>query len=364
MNDFLVIPEYQRKKSIPKPLKDIVLLPFNKGLETIVKPYLGDDVLRPVMSGIYFDSENKEIAATNAHVLIRLSMPEEDASVVKTGIYKTTKRIEKDYIELTKKSPDFAKEMPFDKWKSDRQNVTLEGKYPYYNNVIPEIDTERGVLIKIDLFKLYWFAEVMSNAEILNDEDIESLTDKEAYRKEKLTFLKEKYFHFINGTTHQILCRYKNIEGNYEFIGFNGEFLAEICKSLIQLGAPRFVNVYLTDNNKAMLFDIGNKNVALLMPVSLGGYGSNIDTNGYFKNEFTNKEYQVVYDFNENMIFSKGTLYPIDSSIGFEEPKSEKPKVPVSVPSKEPVVFTAEMIRKRIAGLQIALRLAEKKEKN
>jgi hypothetical protein len=373
MNDFLVIPEFQRRKAIPKPLKDIELIPFNKGLEVLMSPFLGDDDLRPVLKGIYFDSQDKSIVATNAHKLIKLKMPETVSEMVETGIYKTKANIEKEYRGIVKNAPSFATDMPFDKFFTE--NAKIDGTYPNYNAVIPDssLSPETTFLKEIDLHKLYWFSEVMSNAKILDDEKINALKDPTEYQKGFIPYLKTEYGSFINSITHRVVVRF-TIEGKKELMAFNGKFLADTIKALLYISDDRYRKFFIKNPSGAACFQVSgdsflskSDSVALLMPMAISsGYGdSSLAHSGYFKNEQTEKEYQIVYDLDENKIFSNGELYDIDESVGFveQQAKSSKPTKTVE-PIKQPekVVFTAEFIRKRISALQIALRLAEKRE--
>lgn len=369
-NDFLIIPEYQRTKvSIPKPLKDLFILPFNKSLETVVEPFQGEDELRPERSGIYFDSQLKQVCATDAHKLIRLKMPDSSAEVVQTGIYLSTKQIEKNYKDLTKSSNSFAKENPFEDYIKERKNVTVDGKFPNFNPIIPYVDSEREFL-SVDCEKLLWFSSVMADAKILAPDDIEALKDKESYQKEKINYLSEKYFPFTNGTTHQIFLRYTNSDNKINYVGINAKFLKETLVSLFKFNGFKTRKFYITDSVKPILIQ-GNSgsfysetdDLALLSPIWIKE-SYNEEGIPEFTNEFTNEKYSVIYDLNENAIVSNGEVFPIDESVGYVEPKKEKqsvaPKVIVEA-TKEKVVFTPEFIRKRIGALQIALRLAEKK---
>jgi hypothetical protein len=371
-NDFLIIPEYQRRKvSIPKPLKDLFILPFNKSLESVVEPFQGDDDLRPERSGIFFDSQLKQVCATDAHKLIRLKMPDSSAEVVQTGIYLSTKQIEKRYKELTKLSNDFAKENPFEDYIKERKNVTVDGKYPNFNAIIPSADFS----VSVDCEKLLWFSSVMTDAKILLTDDINSLKDKEAYQQGKINYLSEKYFPF-NNTLHTIYFRYINYLNETEYIGVNSELLKDTLTSLFKLNGFKTRNFYLSSPSRAILiqgnsgsFSSQTDDLALLMPVMIADYTYDKDGNNipFITNEFTNEKYSVIYDLNENAIVSNGEVFPIDESLGYVEPKKEKqsvaPKAAVES-TKEKVVFTPEFIRKRIGALQIALRLAEKKEDN
>jgi len=368
-NDFLIIPEYQRTKvSIPKPLKDLFILPFNKSLETVVEPFQGDDDLRPERSGIYFDSQSKQVCATDAHKLIRLKMPDSSAEVVQTGIYLSNKQIEKNYKYLTKLSNDFAKENPFEDYIKERKNVTVDGKFPNFNPIIPYINPEKGSLIDVDCEKLFWFSSVMSDAKILATEDIDALKVKEFYQQEKINYLSEKYFPFTNGTTHQIFLSYTDSDNEKKYVGVNAKFLKETLGSLFKFNGFKTRKFYITDPVKPIVIQ-GNSgsfysetdDLALLSPIMISDYENNTP---FFNNEFTNENYSIIYDLNENAIVSNGEVFPIDESVGYVEPKKEKqsvaPKAAVES-TKEKVIFTPEFIRKRIGALQIALRLAEKK---
>jgi GNAT superfamily N-acetyltransferase len=103
--------------------------PYDKGLYSIVAPYLGKDELRPVMSGINFDENG--ITATNAHVLITLPYPNKKYE----GIYE----------------PDLSK-------RKDSEQITIDGKYPNYSAVIPFSDDTKHFLI--DVYKLLQYTNV------------------------------------------------------------------------------------------------------------------------------------------------------------------------------------------------------------
>ena len=103
--------------------------PYDKGLYSIVAPYLGNDKFRPVMSGINFDENG--ITATNAHVLITLPYPNKKYE----GIYE----------------PDLSK-------RKDSDQITIDGKYPNYSAVIPFSDNTTHFLI--DVYKLLQYTNV------------------------------------------------------------------------------------------------------------------------------------------------------------------------------------------------------------
>ena len=77
MNNIFKIPAFQRRKAIPKQLKDLKLLPLNEQFSKLTSAIVGDDDLRQVMMGNFFDIENKKIVSTDAHKLTAINMPNE-----------------------------------------------------------------------------------------------------------------------------------------------------------------------------------------------------------------------------------------------------------------------------------------------
>ena len=75
MNNIFKIPAFQRRKAIPKQLKDLKLLPLNEQFSKLTSAIVGDDDLRQVMMGNFFDIENKKIVSTDAHKLTAINMP-------------------------------------------------------------------------------------------------------------------------------------------------------------------------------------------------------------------------------------------------------------------------------------------------
>lgn len=108
--------------------------PIDKGLDSIISPFLGNDILRPVMSTIHFDKNG--ITATNAHVLITLPYPNEKYE----GSYDIN-RIKKE------KSSEL---------------LLVDETYPKYENVIPLSENAKYVY-KIDVYKLLQYAQTAIN---------------------------------------------------------------------------------------------------------------------------------------------------------------------------------------------------------
>jgi DNA polymerase III sliding clamp (beta) subunit (PCNA family) len=123
--------EWRNLKEI-KPI-DYKPVPTDKGLQKLLKPFLGNDFLRPVMSNANFDEDH--IAATNAHQLIVLPNPTE-----KRGIIAVT-----DFKNENKKVGD-----------------EIEGKYPNYIAVIPQPNKQTATH-KVDVYKLLQFTKAAIN---------------------------------------------------------------------------------------------------------------------------------------------------------------------------------------------------------
>ena len=150
MNNILKIPAFQRKKAIPKQLKDLELLPLNEEFSKLTMPIVSDDDLRPVMMGNYFDLEKRKIASTDAHKLIAINMPNETFNYISNNykeelqkepkglIFHTISQLQKDYNDLVKlayknNSTDFQSFNEFVKFRAIQ-----DGRYPNYEAVTPK----------------------------------------------------------------------------------------------------------------------------------------------------------------------------------------------------------------------------------
>ena len=103
--------------------------PYDKGLYSIVTPFLGDDEYRPIMDGINFDKNG--ITCTDAHKLITLPYPNKDYD----GVY----------------NADLSK-------KKDSEQVKIDGKYPNYEAIIPE--SKNTVKYLVDVYKLLQYTNI------------------------------------------------------------------------------------------------------------------------------------------------------------------------------------------------------------
>lgn len=107
--------------------------PMDKGLDSIISPFLGKDELRPVGMGINFD--NNGITATDFHKLITLPYPNEKYE----GIYD---------INRVKKI------------KAD-QPILIDGNYPNYEAIIPKSNIIAPY--EVDVYKLLQYTKTAIN---------------------------------------------------------------------------------------------------------------------------------------------------------------------------------------------------------
>jgi DNA polymerase III sliding clamp (beta) subunit (PCNA family) len=107
--------------------------PMDKGLDSIISPFLGKDDLRPVGMGINFDKNG--ITATDFHKLITLPYPNEKYE----GIYD---------INRVKKI------------KAD-QPILIDGNYPNYEAIIPKSNMISGY--EVDVYKLLQYTKTAIN---------------------------------------------------------------------------------------------------------------------------------------------------------------------------------------------------------
>jgi DNA polymerase III sliding clamp (beta) subunit (PCNA family) len=107
--------------------------PMDKGLDSIISPFLGKDDLRPVGMGINFDKNG--ITATDYHKLITLPYPNEKYE----GIYD---------INRVKKI------------KAD-QPILIDGNYPNYEAIIPKYNVIKPY--EINVYKLLQYTKTAMN---------------------------------------------------------------------------------------------------------------------------------------------------------------------------------------------------------
>ena len=108
--------------------------PMDKGLDSIISPFLAKDELRPNLTGINFDENG--ITASNAFILITLPYPNEKYN----GVYDINKAKKQKSSEL----------------------LLINENYPKYQNIIPYYENA-GTPYLIDVYKLLQYTKTAIN---------------------------------------------------------------------------------------------------------------------------------------------------------------------------------------------------------
>lgn len=170
--------------------KNFKVSPNDSVFMDIHDEFIGNDPLRPIMTGTYFSE--KGVVSTNAHILLfTKNRGGEDKF---EGVYCHTKKC----IE-------------------ENKDVKIEGKFPNYEMVIPSTqDYSKNI-----------------NAEYL------------------LTYLKNaNKYKIFNAVTHATVFTFETSEGFYK-IGVNTEFLARCIEAMIELGHKE-ISLNFIDPNRAI----------------------------------------------------------------------------------------------------------------
>lgn len=223
-----------------------------------------DDELRPVMNGIYFDitSEDVTFVASDGHKLVRV-------------IFTDVKGEGRSSFILPKKPSNLLKsllpresgtvEIKFDEnnayiYMSSYTMVCrfVEGRYPNYNSVIPEKNTNFLVLDRLSLLNALKRVAVFSNP-ASNLVKMQLSEDKIVVSTQDIDFL--------TTANETIPCNY---EGNVMNIGFKASFLIDILDNI----PSSDVRIELTDPSRAgLILPVDNEEnedmLTLLMPMML-----------------------------------------------------------------------------------------------
>jgi hypothetical protein len=311
-----------RKVSIPRGFSNLELSPENESLQKALSPLLGKDDLRPVFMGIYFSADKNEIVATDAHKLIRLSY---DGDVNK--IVRTKKAVEKEWKRFNKglsrenmlSFPQFISKYPRYKY--------IDGNYPVVDSVIPQPNNLRQ---PVDVQKLYWFSQSLIKAKSKNES--------------------------ILGDRDSAFVRVTDSFGEKVLVKLNVKYLSVISKSLLQLSSlwdGKTILPYQYVKKSIQIFPKGHGlDTALLMPLLLED-DDTIDTpiNKHQPDNLIN----VVYDLDENKIYSNGKLYDINESLGFVPLGKKVSTTKKTVKKAVEVPVTREIIEEQIEALKLAL---------
>lgn len=243
------------------------LNPYDKGLNNLVKQFVGDDGLRPVMTGMNFSKSG--IVCTDAHKLLHIKYTHSDFS----GNYATAN---------TMKAVN----------KKDLEDATKEIKdtrFPNWEAVVP---TNNPFTYEVDTMKLYQYLKVAIN--------------------------------YCNKTTFQVLFKYNENKA----IGFNAKFFIDVLEVLMKMQKCTKVYLHLSEPSRAMVvsydknFSPTGSTFALVMPVIL-----NIDSKDlkskqmYGAFDIDYEKYLTCYfDFEDSEIHNgDGTIADYKESYGDSE---------------------------------------------
>lgn len=216
--------------------------PLDKGLDSIIAPFLGKDDLRPVMSGINFDENG--ITGTNAHILITLPYPNKKYE----GVYDVNK----------------AK-----KTKSD-ELLLINENYPKYQAVIPKSD-DAGIPYQVDVYKLLQYTKTAMN--------------------------------YANKTTYAISFKFGENEAiglNGRFLSIVLTTALKLGHEKIYFFIQSKSRAVVLSPNKN--YELGNDEILLTMPVMLMK-GAGVYMEEYGANDVDyDRSLKAYFDFNDNEI--------------------------------------------------------------
>lgn len=216
--------------------------PLDKGLDSIIAPFLGKDDLRPVMSGINFDENG--ITGTNAHILITLPYPNKKYE----GVYDVNK----------------AK-----KTKSD-ELLLINEKYPNYQAIIPKSENA-GIPYQVDVYKLLQYTKTAMN--------------------------------YANKTTYAISFKFAENEAiglNGRFLSIVLTTALKLGHEKIYFFIQSKSRAIVLSPNKN--YELGNDELLLTMPIMLMT-GSGVYMDYYGANDVDyDRSLKAYFDFNDNEI--------------------------------------------------------------
>lgn len=167
--------------------------PYNTALQSVFENWIGKDILRPVMDGIYFDEYGA--TGTDAHALLHLVGKKEGNWSY--GIYEIDKRLIKNYSSYTDSSK---KNETFSQY--EKKARIIEGKYPNYSAV-----------------------SNINNSEVFTSLDCQTMLDV------CKTIADNK---FVDMTTYQLAIRVGD-----KLAGFNVLLLEKTFRTWLELGVDK-----------------------------------------------------------------------------------------------------------------------------
>lgn len=230
---------------------------------------ISEDILRPVLNGIYFDFTGQELVtvSTDCHSLCRYTHPgiewERSAFIMSKRCAILVQAMLENHLKQFKKN-DSQVLMSFDK-----KNIKIvagndyiisriiEGKFPNYNLVIPQ-----KALYKLEVNRQALINAIRRTVVFANKES--PLLDLEiSYGK---LIIKTQDICFSTSSEEKVTCRWTG--GANFHIGFKGTFLRNTLENIME----EEVTIDLTDESHAGIFKgINSKDdiLMLLMPMKL-----------------------------------------------------------------------------------------------
>jgi DNA polymerase-3 subunit beta len=254
----------------PKPLKEDSAMSLTIDSEMLLSGInrtvfaTADDELRPVMNGIYFDitSEDLTFVASDGHKLVRVTttdskgdgrssfiLPKKPANLLKSILPRENGDVEINFDENNAY-------LTMGNYKMVCRFV--EGRYPNYNSVIPQNNSNSVVLDRLSLLNALKRVSVFSNPSI-GLVKLQLSEDKIVITAQDIDFL--------TAAEETISCTY---EGNVMNIGFKAVFLIEILDNI----PSSDVRIELSDPSRAGLIlpveqEENEDMLTLLMPMML-----------------------------------------------------------------------------------------------
>jgi DNA polymerase-3 subunit beta len=225
----------------------------------------GNDDLRPVMSGIFFElnNDNMRFVATDAHKLVRYTrndvktengasfiVPKKPLNLLKNVLGSTSADVSVEYNENNAS------------FKFDDTEVVcrlIDGKYPNYDAVIPKKNPNKLVVNRLQ------FLSSIRRVSIFSNKTTHQV--RLHINGSELTVSAED-LDFANEANERLTCSY---EGEEMTIGFNSRFLIEMLQNLtsenviIEMSAPNRAGILLPENPEKPEEDV----LMLVMPVML-----------------------------------------------------------------------------------------------
>jgi len=267
-------------------------------MDAIFSEVVGDDGLRPAMTGVNFD--NYGITATNAHILLHVAI---DTKEYESAIYKLPNALRKEYKSFIKNINETEQSYPLDKYLEHQAKI--DAKYPNYEAIVPK--RCEG----IQLVNLAMFYSALKNISTLK---------------------------FYNNVTKQIYINVADDNGDVTNFSFNLDFLLIICESLMKLGILN-AQICYSERSRAWVitkegvdyYNIMNETFGLIMPVmnSYGGFGVTIDIREKFNYE-VNFYGEDINTVSKSDIFSSSIVESAKKQV-----ESKKPELVKKDDSKE-----------------------------